>query len=113
MKKSSPKTEAVQESKVDRLSPGQYWEWRCTIEEMQHAKTRLEQKRLMQALMEKELEVQKLKSMIFKEQIKLEEEKHKSSMAEYDRFKAKLEKDIGRSLSNTVIDDITYEIKDL
>ena len=110
--KKSPKPEVV-EPKVDKLSPGQYWEWRCTIEEMQHAKTRLEQKKMIQTLMEKEIEIQKLRSMVYKDQVKAEEEKHKSSVAEYEKFKAQLEKDLGRSLNNTSIDDITYEVHDL
>ena len=110
--KKTHKPEAV-EPKVDKLSPGQYWEWRCTIEEMQHAKTRLEQKRMIQTLMEKEIEIQKLRSMVYKEQVKIEEDKHKTAVAEYDKFKAQLEQSLGRSLNNTAIDDITYEVKDL
>ncbi len=34
----------MKKKKEKKLSPGQYWEWRCTIEELQKAK--LNEKRI-------------------------------------------------------------------
>jgi hypothetical protein len=93
------------------LKPEQYWLWRHKIEEMQHAETKLRNKQLTFALMEKDIEIQKHKAIIYKEQIKNAEEKLKTFKEEYEQIKKDLEQSLGMSLNNTSIDDITFEVK--
>ena len=99
--------------KLPQLTPGQYWEWRTTIEEMQHSSLKLKHSRLTHSLMERDIEIQKLKAIIYKNRIKEFEAQYDLSKKEYERFKESLEKDLGVSLSNKVIDDITFEVKEL
>lgn len=97
----------------NKLSKAQYWEWRTTIEEMAHAKSKLDNKRLMYSLMDKDIEILRLKLHIYKEQVELAEKHNGDCKKEYDRCREQLEKDLGRSLKDVVIDDLTFEIKEL
>lgn len=96
----------------NKLNAGQYWEWRTTIEEMQHAATKLDNHRLMFALMDKDIEIQKLRLAAYKEQVRAAETRSEDAKKDYADQKAKLEKALGRSLTGVVIDDVTFEIRD-
>lgn len=96
-----------------KIKADQYWEWRTTVEEMGHSETKLKLVRMSHALMEKEIENQRLKSAMYKAQIKAHEEQHNLAKKNYEELKLRIEKKIGQSLNNCVIDDVTFEVKSL
>jgi len=96
-----------------KLTGSQYWEWRTTIEEMNHSETKYNLIHTKACLMEKEIEIQKLKLMLFKQSIKNASEAYQNSKKEYDRFKSSLEKELGISLNDKLIDEVTFEVKEL
>lgn len=96
-----------------KIKADQYWEWRTTVEEMDHSETKLKLIRMTHALMEKEIENQRLKSAMYKAQIKTQEEQHALAKKNYQELKLRIEKKIGQSLNNCVIDDVTFEVKSL
>ena len=102
-----------QEKQVPSLTPAQYWEWRTTIEEMNHLETKFKMSQLYATSLEKELEIQRLKANLYKEIVKQHQTNWESGKKEYERFKEVLEKEHNISLNNKIIDDVTFEIKDL
>jgi len=62
-------TKKQNEAKKKILSPGSYWEYRCTIEELKCAKLNKRRVNLEQELMNKEIENRKLKLSLFRETI--------------------------------------------
>lgn len=98
---------------ITNLKAEQYWKWRHKIAEMHHEETKVRQKQLTFALMEKDIEIQKHKSTIYKEQIKNQEEKYKDTKKEYEDIKKELEEYLGHSLNNCTISDETYEVTKL
>lgn len=98
---------------VKKLTPEQYWKWRYQIEKMWHEEMKLKQKRTFSALMEKDIEIDKLKLQIYKRQITQQETLWSESKSEYEQMKIELENDLGMSLNKCVIDDLNYEVKPL
>lgn len=93
-----------------KLKKDSYWNWRHKIEEMQHAETRLTVSRLNYAIMEKDIEAAKLRTQIFTQTIKAYENSCADRKKEYEDIKLKLEKEIGHSLNDCTISDVTYEV---
>lgn len=97
-----------------RLTPAEYWEWRTTIAEMQIAQLNFRVASLEVKLLAKDAEViaARIKlhsvSAVGGTQKRLDEAK-----AEYARIKTALEGRLGVSLNQKVIDEVTYEVKDL
>lgn len=96
-----------------QLSSTQYWEWREKIEEMQHAETKLKCNQLQQALMEKDAEILKLKTALFKQVVKQAQDVSNEKKDQYNKCKEEIEKSLGISLNGKSIDETTFEIKDL
>lgn len=99
--------------KENVIDPASYWEYRCTIEELKSS--RLNQKRvhLEQEIMNKEIESRKLKLALFRETVRAASKSVQDAEAELEKIKQRLEKELGRSLENCVIDPITYEVRDI
>lgn len=93
-----------------KLKKSSYWNWRHKIEEMQHADTKLKLVRLTASLMEKEIETMRLKTQIYNQTIKTHEESCAARKKEYGDIKLQLENEIGHSLNNCTIDDVTLEV---
>jgi hypothetical protein len=96
-----------------RLTDAQYWKWRLTIEEMQHAASLRDLRNI--ECKYKELELQngalQLRELRTKhnDQVKAVE----ASKSEYDLVKKEIETQLGVSLNQCVIDDLTWEVKKL
>jgi len=101
------------ENSEPKLTPEQYWKWKNSVEEMNHCETKLKNSRLMHALMEKDIELQKLKAELYKSQIRAMEQKHIESKKYYEEIKSDLEKSLNMSLNDCVIDDYDFSIKKL
>lgn len=97
---------------VKKLTPEQFWKWSNYIESMHHAETKLKCSQLMMNNMEKDVELQKLRNVVFRQQqVKSSEEKLSLKKAEYEEIKAQIEKELGLSLNGCVIDEVTFEVK--
>lgn len=98
---------------IGTLEPKDYWEWRTTVVEMQLEQSLHELQIHKLALMEKDLEIGRLRIGIYKQTLEVSKAKADSARKEYDRFKKLLEEKLGSSLNDCVIDDISYEVKKL
>jgi hypothetical protein len=96
------------------LSPAEYWEWRTTIAELEVRKQKLLCSELQHKVMTKEAETHVVRQQLF---LRTRMEAAKTALleaqSEYERYKGVLEKSLGQSLSNKVIDDITFEIREM
>jgi hypothetical protein len=95
------------------LKPEHYWEWRTCIAEMQLAESQAKSSVLQHEMMVRDVEISRLKTAIFKMSLESSKAKVDAAKRAYEEQKAKIEKEYGISLNNKVIDDITFEVKDL
>jgi hypothetical protein len=98
---------------IGKLEAAEYWNWRFLIAEMQHEETKAKLKSQVLSGMEKDLEIAKLKTFIYKKSIQDAQDKVKEAQLSYHEFKAQLEEKYGFSFNNTTINDITLEISKL
>lgn len=96
---------------IGKLKPANYWEWRTLIAEMQNANLELKAKEHLLALMEKDLELYRLKTAMFKRDMESSKERVVQTKNDYEEYKKKLETKIKHSLNNCVIDDISHEVR--
>lgn len=96
-----------------KLTEGQYWEWRCTTEELKSAKLNEKRVHLEHDRKNKEIEILKLKLVIFKDSLKAARQMVEGAETEYKNFTRKLEEDLGFEFKDVVIDEYTYELKSL
>lgn len=97
---------------VGKLNAAQFWEWREIIEEMLHSKTKAELMLTKHRLMEKALELEALRSQMFKSKVNDAGAAYKACEARYNSYKEKLEAELGISLNDKVIDELTFEVKE-
>lgn len=95
------------------LSPADYWEWRTSVTELEKADYELKYRQCLLAMMEKDVELSRLRMGIYKQEIESFKDKVSSIKKDYEVFKKKLEDKSGYSLNNCVIDDVTFEVKKL
>lgn len=100
-------------SAIGKLSAGEYWEWRCTIEELKSAKLNSKRSALERELLSKELKIKQLELKLHSSKEEVAHKEQVRAKQEYDRFKKLLEDKLEHSLNNCVIDDITFEVKSL
>jgi hypothetical protein len=107
------KKEIAETNETKKMTREQYLLWALKIEELQHAKTKLSAVEQKWSVLEKQCEIERLKSALFKSTI--EQSKSGVSLAEkaYQDVKLELENQLGMSLSGTSIDDVTLEINKL
>jgi len=105
----------MEENKVrTALSPAEYWEWRTTIADMEIAKQKLANMELTYKLLQKESEIHAVRQQLFlRTRMEAARDALKSAHSEYERYKGVLEKSLGQSLNKKIIDDITFEVRDL
>lgn len=96
-----------------KLTKAQYWEWRCTIEEMTNAELNKSREILSIKLMEKDLELRQLQLLNKKRNLGKVTNAVTETKKEYERFKEMLEEKLKMSLKDKSIDPVTYEIHDL
>lgn len=100
-------TEPVTAEQRNKLTAAEYWEWRTTIAEMQHAKTRREK-------VEGQVEIAKLRAIIMeKTMLRDAKEIENTANKEYSRFVERLEAALGVTLKGKTISDIDFTINDL
>lgn len=99
--------------KKREMTQEQFNKWRLYVEYIKHAETKKE-------LMEhkgrvKELEIQNmvLRANIFRSQITQSADNVDAVKREYDTIKEELETDLGFSITNCVVDEVSLEVKDI
>jgi hypothetical protein len=96
------------------LTPAQYWEWRTTIAEREIALQKLNVTQLEYKVLMRDAENLSIRTQLFlRTRMEAAKGAFEQARAEYERFKGVLENDLGQSLNNKVIDDITFEVKEL
>jgi outer membrane protein TolC len=96
------------------LTAAEYWEWRQTISDIEIAKLKLANQTSQLKLMQKEVDLLQARILIFqKTSVKDAEIKVDETKKEYERYKLDLETKLNLSLNNKLIDDVTFEVKDL
>lgn len=119
MARSSKKAEPVQMDLVDELSvkkmtAARYWEWRNTITDLWLAEQKLKNAELELKLKQKDVDLAMARAQVFGQtvvrQCRTDTEEAK---AEYFKLKSELEKEVGISLDGKVINDVTFEIREL
>ena len=94
---------------IATFSGDDYWEWRTTVEEMEHAKTKHDLMLMKLRLMEKDAKILTMEIAFFKQRIKETGENKEFINEQYDVYKERLENKYGISLSECLIKD-TYEV---
>jgi hypothetical protein len=98
----------------NNLTAAEYWEWRTTIADLEIAKEKLLKTSLEYKLLQRDAEILHVRQQLFlSKNVETAKGVHKNAQTEYERFKAYLEKELGQTLSNKLIDEITYEVRDL
>lgn len=96
-----------------QLTKEQFLEWRLMIEKMLHSETKLKLQSALLNSMEKDVEIQKLRAMVYKAQVRTAQDENTAMKEEYNAHKKALEDSIGMSLSDCTIDEVTYEVRKL
>lgn len=109
-KKVTKKTPVIE---TPKLTPGQYWEWRCTIEEMKTAKLYLQLMEAKKSLIQRDIKILDYEGKLKLQTVNAAKQAEADAKKEYERFKGELESSLGMSFENCVIDDVTYEVKKL
>lgn len=99
---------------IGRLSPRDYWEWRTTLTEveLEKAKHSLVEQRFL--AMQKDIEMAQVKRQLFFSSV-LQQQKEDLGRVEKgaEDWRIALEARIGISLKGCIIDDVTFEVKQL
>ena len=100
---------------VPALTPGEYWEWRTTIEEVKTAELEMRIAVQDQNTIVAQAEIARLRAALHQAQNHIETSKQKIAAAkqEYQSTKERIEKRLGVSLAGQVISDSTFEVQDL
>lgn len=121
VKKKSPskkvKTDTKEEfehfDSIAKLNPAQYWEWRTTIEEMNHAKTKMELAKLEIKICDRESAIVDRERKLKAKKYEKMNEIHDKMNNDYMKFTGRLETELDISMKNTVIEPHTYEVRKL
>lgn len=87
----------------NKLTAAEYWEYRLSAEEIGHAETQLQLKHKTFALMDKDIEIQRLKLGLYRSVINIASEGVSQKKKDYEIFKEELEKKLGQSISGKII----------
>lgn len=99
---------------LGKLTAEQYYRWRFVMEEMLHAETKTKMARMQHSAMEKDVELLKMRTALYKHVTKDVEDSAKLKKEQYNKVREELEACAGTALDeNIVIDDVTFEIKKL
>ena len=96
-----------------KMTEAQYWELRCTQEELKFSKLNEKKVHLEREIMNKEIENRKLRLALFKETLKSSRAFVEQCEKEHENTLERLSKDIGVDLKNCSIDPYTFEVKSL
>lgn len=93
-----------------KMTPAQYWEWRCTLEEVKAEKLNKEILQEQMKIFQRDLAIAQLQLEKNREAQSKQNIKISKMQKDYEKFMLDLGEEIGCSFENTTIDPITYEI---
>lgn len=94
-----------------KLTPEEYWEWRCSINDINLEEQKMEVFVQKLELMAKDIEIQRLRYLLMKENKRQFEEKVEATKKEYNNYKKKLEEKYELSLEDCVINEVFEIVK--
>ena len=100
-------------SVIAKMSPKDYWEWRCSLEEINSAKMTVVITQQKQKLMENEAELLKLRALIYKQSVSAAIANAKKIEEDFQSYRKDLESTLGVSLEDCVVNELNYEVKKL
>ena len=93
------------------LNSADYWEWRTSISEMDHAKTKSDLMHMKLKLLESEHRVRTLEMALFKTQVRQAIAEKEKLKKEYEDHKKRLEEKYKVSFDDCIIGEYNYEVK--
>lgn len=96
---------------IGQLTPELYWEWRAAVAEMDLAKCTKNQKEMHYNLLLKDVEINKLSALLFKNGLEVYSAKVEDSKREYEDTRKKIEAIIGQTLDGCSINASLEVIK--
>ena len=113
-KKANPIENIGQEETTKRLTGEQFWQWKYYISEMFKAKKEKDLADAQLIAMRKDIEIANLKAKLFElTQCENSRAKIDDTTKAYNDYKNELEIVHKISLSGKIVDEVTYEIKEL
>lgn len=96
---------------IGKFTQLQYYKWKNKILEMFNADHthKLAEKHF--SLLEKDLEIQRLRMLLFKLEISNKASVVETIKKEYNTLREEMEQELGFSLKDTIIDEISLEVK--
>ena len=98
---------------IGNLTKDQFFKWSFHLEKLKNAKLNLALEMNKLNLQSKDIEILKLKTSLDEAKIKKFEQVLINAEKAYNETKQELEKELGLTLENVAIDDVTLEIVDL
>jgi hypothetical protein len=96
---------------VGKLSEAEYYKLALKMEEMQHELAKLKVKEQQTQLLEKDIDIMKLKLALHKQVIIDSRLSFDETKKSYEQFRDELSKTLGFELKDLVIDPYTFEAK--
>lgn len=96
---------------LGKLSKEQYWEWKYLVADSFLANEKIKAKSAHYSLLEKDLEIQKLRCEMYKSVIRAEQDKLQLVKENLETFYNRVEKENGFNMRNSVIDEYSLEVK--
>jgi hypothetical protein len=95
------------------MKPSQYWEWKAKVIDLQLKETKALAEHRLFEMMNKDLEIARLKTLSFKHSLHEHALNKDASKKEYEEFRKQLSEKLGFDLKDCVIDEHTFEVKKL
>lgn len=102
------------EEKRTTLTAAEYWEWMTTIRDLRNSENYIKIAQLEHKLLLKDAELLGVRAQLFlRTKLDAAQQAKDSAQKEYERYKKVLEESLGYSLNEKMIDDLTFEVKDI
>lgn len=95
------------------LTKEQFYQWKCFVELMDKARLKIEIETLKQKVRQREIDITQLLLKADYSKIEHLGAGYQSALADYEEYKKVLELELGTSLNGKVIDNITFEAKEI
>lgn len=108
------KKELIQDVIFDtpKLTAAQYWEWRNVCTELWLANNKVKLEEASAQVLRKDVEIANMRVSLHLAKVQSAKEESLNASNSYRKIKDVLEEQLGVSLNNKLIDDVTYEVKD-
>lgn len=98
---------------IGQLSPEQFWKWQSYLFDVQKKELEYQSEQRYLGMLEKDLEIARLKAMIFKNSLDAKKAQVNSCKEKYAEVISAIEEAAGFKISGNIVDDVTFEVKEL